>query len=232
VASILIVEDDDTLRMTLADNLVDEGYEVREAGSVSAARDACAQGAPDLVLLDIMLPDGDGYSLCRELREGGYRGMVMMLTARTLEDDLIKGFDAGADDYLKKPYKLAELLVRTKALMRRAGATLQEAPDEEQLDLDGHRIDRGARRVVTADDDEVKLTRTEYDLLLFFVDNAGRALSRDEILDEVWGKDVVVDFRTVDNFVSSLKKKLGHHSKSAWAIATIRGVGYRFEVRA
>lgn len=227
-ADILIVEDDDTLRTTLADNLQDEGYRVRTAESAAAARQALAARTPDLVLLDIMLPDDDGYVLCRELRRDGFAGMILMLTARTLEDDLVRGFEAGCDDYVKKPYRLAELLVRVRALLRRKG--LGRADDDGLPLLDGHRIDTEAHRVLDGAGEELKLTRTEYDLLLFLVNSRGRALTRDEILDEVWGKDIVVDARTVDNFVSSLKRKLSWTPASSFRIQTIRGVGYRFEL--
>ncbi|MCP4918377.1 MAG: response regulator transcription factor [Proteobacteria bacterium] len=220
--TLLVVEDDENLRLALCDNLEDEGYLVRAASSLAEARGAFEGAA--LIILDIMLPDGDGYSFCRELRAGGYGGGVIMLTARTLEEDLVRGFEAGADDYLSKPYRLRELLARVAALLRRAGGAPQQVDQ-----LGAWSVDRGARIVRDAEG-PVALTRTEFDLIIFLLDHNGRALSRDEILDGVWGADVVVDGRTVDNFVSTLKKKLRPSAEAGWAIRTVRGVGYRLEL--
>jgi DNA-binding response OmpR family regulator len=224
--SILIVEDDENLRIGLEDNLDAEGYAVTAAADGAQARAAIDAGEFDLVVLDLMLPDTDGYTLCRELRERGCRSMVLMLTARTLEDDLVQGFDAGADDYLAKPYRLRELLVRVRALLRRS----QGAPAGEALALGAWRIDLPSRQVLHTDGEEAHLTRTEFDLLVYLLKNPGRALARDLILDEVWGRDVVVDTRTVDNFVSSLKKKLRWSPECGFSIETVRGVGYRLEL--
>lgn len=222
MSRILIVEDDPNLRLALADNLDDDGHAVDEAATLAAA-DAALASAPDLIILDIMLPDGDGYSWCRRLRATGDTTPVLMLTARALEDDLVTGFDAGADDYLAKPYRLRELLARVGALLRRRGALEPTAPDT----LGRVAIDRAARRV-TLDGASVALTPTEYDLLAHLVAHPGRALSRDEILDAVWG-EVIVDPRTVDNFVSALKRKLDHRPGDPWQITTVRGVGYRLD---
>lgn len=227
MSRILVVEDDENLRLALADNLEDEGHTVQTAGSVAEARAALASGDPDLIVLDIMLPDGDGYAVCSDYRAAGGAAMVLMLTARTLEDDLVRGFDAGADDYLAKPYRLRELLSRVSALLRRAG----RAPVQAAAGFCDIVIDTDAREVRTPAG-PVALTRTEFDLLRYFVDEQGKARSRNEILDAVWGADVIVDGRTVDNFVSSLKKKLGWRAEAGWRIRTVRGVGYRFEVDA
>jgi len=223
-ATILIVEDDENLRLALADNLDEEGYDVTTAASVAAAERALAGAGFDLIVLDIMLPDGDGYSLCERLRERGVESRVLMLTARTLEDDLVRGFEAGADDYLAKPYRLRELLARVGALLRRRGG-----PPAEVVTFAGHTLDRTARTLSAPGGEGVELTRTEFDLLVFLLDHRGRALTRQAILDAVWG-DVIVDPRTVDNFVSSLKRKLGWTPDAAFRIRTIRGVGYRLEV--
>jgi DNA-binding response OmpR family regulator len=226
MSRILIVEDDENLRIALADNLEDEGHRVRTAGTVADADAALAAEDPDLIVLDIMLPDGDGYSLCSRYRKGGGAAMVLMLTARTLEDDLVRGFDAGADDYLAKPYRLRELLSRVGALLRRAGGRAQTRTEQGFC---GIVIDEDAREV-RGPAGPIPMTRTEFDLLRYFVQEQGKARSRDAILDAVWGADVIVDGRTVDNFVSSLKKKLGWHAEAGWRIRTVRGVGYRFEV--
>ena len=219
---ILIVEDDESLRVTLADVLREEGYRVAVARDVSSA-EALLEGATfDVIVLDLMLPDGDGYGLCARLRERGNHARVLMLTARTLEDDLVRGFKVGADDYLKKPYRLRELLARVGALARRGSAA---SPGVARLRLGEHTIDKDACRVVDGSGQEVALTRTELDLLVLLVESAGHALSRNEILDRVWGRDVVVDARTIDNFVSSLKKKLRWGPGCGFSIRTVRGVG-------
>ena len=225
MSRILIVEDDENLRLALADNLEDEGHVVATAASVAETTAALAANDPELIVLDIMLPDGDGYSICKAYRANGGRAMVLMLTARSLEDDLVRGFDAGADDYLSKPYRLRELLSRVSALLRRAGGR-QAAPVSG---FGAITVDPEAR-VVSGPDGPITLTRTEFDLVRYFQAEQGKARTRDAILDAVWGADVIVDGRTVDNFVSSLKKKLGWSKDAPWRIRTVRGVGYRFEV--
>ena len=222
---VLVVEDDDNLRLPLVDVLEDEGFVVAAAATGEAALRSAAQDAPDVVILDIMLPDIDGYALCRRLRAAGSRAGVLMLTARTLEDDIVRGFDAGADDYLSKPYRLRELLARVRSLLRRAGTE----PSESAIAVGAWSVDRDARRVRRVDGSELELTRTEFDLLVFLVESPGKALPRDRILEHVWGNDVVVDPRTVDNFVSSLKRKLEWTEGCGFSIRAVRGVGYRFE---
>jgi DNA-binding response OmpR family regulator len=223
---ILIVEDDENLRVALCDNLEAEGHRVHVARTGAEADAALSRQRFSLIILDIMLPDTDGYTVCRQLRARGDDTMVLMLTARTLEDDLVRGFEAGADDYLKKPYRLRELLSRVGALLRRAGV---QASDPRPSFGD-FRLDLDARELVDKDGSPVSLTKTELDMLALFVRREGSALSRDEILDQVWGESVHVDTRTVDNFVSSLKKKLRWAPGAPFAIETVRGYGYRFVI--
>jgi DNA-binding response OmpR family regulator len=235
-ARILVVEDDEDLRVVLADNLEDEGYAVLAVATVAEAEAALGltggtaltvdtDQAVDLVLLDVMLPDGDGYNLCRRYRKAGGDAPVLMLTARRLEDDLVTGLEAGADDYLAKPYRLRELLARVKALLRRRGA----ATADIEPGFGAFHFDHKARLLVGVEG-PVALTRTEYDLMAWLAAHAGSAHSRDTLLDAVWGADVVVDPRTVDNFVMNLKRKLAWTAEANWRIAAVRGVGYRFEV--
>jgi DNA-binding response OmpR family regulator len=224
-ACILIVEDDATLRLALADNLRDEGYEVAVAAHAREAEPLLSARRFDLLLLDVMLPGEDGYAFCRRLRARGERAMVMMLTARSLEDDIVRGFEAGAQDYLTKPYRLRELLARVGALVRRTGAVPSQV-----LAFAGFHMDLTRRSLARAGGGEIELTRTEFDLLAYLLRHRDRALTRAQILDAVWGQDVVVDPRTVDNFVSNLKKKLGWTSASGFTIHTLRGVGYRLEL--
>lgn len=215
---VLVVEDDSSLRLAVTDNLEDEGYAVVATASLAAARTALAGQRFDVVVLDLMLPDGDGTALCRELRKAGNAARVLMLTARTLEDDLVKGFEAGADDYLAKPYRLRELLARVAALSRRTAAT------SSTHRLGSYEVDE-TRRTVTGPAGAVELTRKEFDLLVCLLRAGDAVVKRDDILDAVWG-DVVVDTHTVDNFVSSLKKKLKAET-SGFELKTVRGVGFR-----
>ncbi len=225
---ILVVEDDENLRLPLVDNLEDEGFEVAQADTGEQAIETVKQGAFDVIVLDIMLPGMSGYDVCKALRAAGSKASVLMLTARSLEDDVVAGFDAGADDYLTKPYRLRELLARLRALLRRQVANTPSDTAEARFDLDGIGVDRAARTVTKPDGTAVDLTRTEFDLLVFMLDHRGEALAREVILDKVWG-NVRVDPRTVDNFVSNLKKKLGWTKDRKFAFRAVRGVGYRLE---
>ena len=224
-ADVLIVEDDENLRIGLVDNLENEGYRVHAVASGEEALTVVADRRFELFILDIMLPGIDGYSLCKKLRDAGVDVPVLMLTARNLENDLLRGFEVGADDYLAKPYRLRELLARVRALLRRKairpGGTLT---------LGEFTVDLTARRVTDGGGAELTFTRTEFDLLSLLLRRHSTALHRNDILDEVWGKDPVVDPRTVDNFVSSLKKKLHWTRKSPFRITSVRGVGYRLEL--
>ena len=227
---ILIVEDEENLRLALEDNLIDEGYRVSTAANGREAMKCYLAERPDLIVLDIMLPDTDGYTLCRTLRDKGAVLPVLMLTARTLESDLVQGFDAGADDYLAKPYRLRELLARVKALLRRR---INEETDKNrptQYRFGRYLLDLTARTVSDEQRTEVNLTRTEFDLLACLLESCGRALSREDILAQAWDPDVVIDPRTVDNFVSNVKKKLGWKESDNYRIRTVRGVGYRMEM--
>lgn len=217
--AVLVVEDDSNLRLTLEDNLEEQGYRVRTAATVKEAEAALAKEPFDVVVLDLMLPDGDGYAVCKKLRARGLSSRVLMLTARSLEEDIVRGFEAGADDYLSKPYRLRELLARVAALARR-GAAVGAAHRFGPFTLDE------ATRTVTGPQGALTVTRTEFDLLACLLRAEGKVLSRDEILSQVW-KDVVVDGHTIDNFVSSLKKKLTVKGKPGFELLTVRGVGYR-----
>ena len=230
---ILIVEDDENLRIALEDNLDDEGYKVSSAADGKSALKMLVKGDIQVVILDIMLPDIDGYEVCRQIRDKEYPVRVLMLTARTLESDLVSGFDAGADDYLSKPYRLRELLARVGALMRRSVVSTSSGDGDKPLDritFGTFEIDFAARLLRDSEGVEKELTRTEFDLLACLMRNAGKAMRREDILAAAWDPDIVVDPRTVDNFVSSLKRKLGWTKDDPWRIKTVRGVGYRMEI--
>ncbi|WP_225411656.1 response regulator transcription factor [Stigmatella hybrida] len=224
---VLVVEDDPNLRLTLVDNLEEEGYAVTAASTLAEARAQVKSAGFDVVVLDLMLPDGDGYTLCRELRQANTSSRVLMLTARSLEEDVVKGFEVGADDYVPKPYRLRELLARIRALARRgAGAP----PVPQAIAFDRFRVDLASRRVLNADGQALELTRTEFDLLVYLLRHAGTALTRDQILSSVWGTEVTVDGHTVDNFISNLRKKLEWTRHSRFELRSVRGVGYRMDL--
>ncbi len=222
MARVLVVEDDEHLRLALVDSLGDEGHDVAAAASLAQASSAAKSHAPDVIVLDVMLPDGDGYRWCQGYRAGGGVARVLMLTARTLEDDVVRGFDAGADDYLAKPYRLRELFARISALLRRGPASSAAG----WLEVGVFLVDP-ARREVKGPHGVVELTKKEFDLLVVLA-KADRVLSRDELLDAVWGEGVMVDPHTVDNFVGSLKKKL-KAERPGFTLKTVRGVGFQLK---
>jgi len=222
---VLVVEDDTNLRLVLVDNLESEGYAVTAAKTLVEARRALELAGYDLIVLDLMLPDGDGHTLAREVKKTQRAERILMLTARTLEDDVVRGLDVGADDYVVKPYRLRELLARIRALVRRAPVEATR----NTLTFAGFVIDLDARTLVDAAGQSISLTKTELDLLAAFVAATGIVKTRDQLLDAAWGRDVMVDERTVDNFVLSLKKKLGWTPAARWRFVAVRGIGYRFE---
>lgn len=215
---ILVVEDDENLRLALVDNLEELGLEVHAADCVAAARSLYAQQAFDIIILDLMLPDGDGYALCRDLRTQDSQVPILMLTARSLEEDLLQGFDAGADDYLTKPFRLKELLARVRAMLRRGRHPAGDPANADPVyALGGCELNLRARVVRDPSGEPVDLTRTEFDLLACLHEHRDTALTRDQILDHVWGNGVLVDYRTVDNFISSLRRKVSDHPASGFA---------------
>jgi len=221
---ILVVEDDENLRLTLVDILDSEGYQVSQVANIADAFAVVQVNSFQLIVLDLMLPDGDGYSFCKHLRDKGNSTPVLMLTARSLEDDLVKGFDMGADDYLIKPYRVNELLARVRALLKRETGKLKGV---EAFEVNGFAIDRSAR-TIKHNNQPIEVTPKELDVFLYLWDHPHRAVSRDQLLTDIWGK-VIVDPRTIDNFISSIKKKLGLSLGNNVYIETVRGVGYRLE---
>ena len=223
MTSVLLAEDDPTIAEPLARALGREGYDVTVQGTGQGAIDA-APGA-DLVILDLGLPDMDGLDVARWIRGNGLTTPVLVLTARADEVDLVVGLDAGADDYVTKPFRLAELLARVRALLRRAQG---DGPEEEELsakdvrmDLTGHRAFQGER--------ELHLTAKEFDLLRVLVRDAGAVVSRDALMREVWDSDPTGSTKTLDMHVSWLRRKLGDDANDPRYIATVRGMGFRFE---
>jgi DNA-binding response OmpR family regulator len=233
---ILVVEDEPSLQETLIYNLEKQGYSVEAAGDGRAAIEAARRIAPDLIVLDVMLPELDGFEVCKILRKE-MTVPILMLTARDNEIDRVVGLEVGADDYLTKPFSMRELMARVKAQLRRTGMLREEMaklkiPEtdspQEVLTLHNLKINL-TRREVLLDDQVLALKPQEYDLLLFFAQHKGQMLSREFILERLWGWDYTGDSRTVDVHVRWLRQKIEKEAGEPTRIVTVRGGGYRFE---
>jgi DNA-binding response OmpR family regulator len=223
MARILIVDDEPQMVRGLEDNLRFEGYETVSARDGRAALALAARESPDLVLLDVMMPGMSGWDVCRELRAKGLEMPVIMLTARGEEADRVRGLEIGADDYVSKPFGLRELSARIRAVLRRPGPrqTIGElAFGDVRLDLRGRVASKGGR--------EVKLTRKEFELLRYLVEFRGEVITRERLLDEVWGYDRFPTTRTVDTHVLRLRQKFEDDPERPRLIVTVHGQGYRF----
>jgi len=222
---VLVIEDERSIAEPLADALGREGFDVRWAPTVSEGLEAFSAQAPDIVLLDVMLPDGDGRDVLRQIRQAS-RTPVVMVSARGEEMDRVLGLELGADDYVTKPFSAAELVARMRAVLRRSagepagapGALLQSGDVAMNLDT----------RSVTRDGEAVDLTVKEFDLLRVLLESAGRLVKRDHLVSEVWDANWFGSTKTLDVHVSSLRKKLGDDPAAPRYIHTVRGVGFRF----
>ncbi len=221
--TVLIIEDDPTMLIGLRDNFEFSGYKVVTANDGEKGLNAALNTKPDLILLDIMLPKINGYEICRLIREQKLAMPIIMLTAKGDESDIVLGLNLGADDYVTKPFSIKELLARAAAFLRRARKETQEV-----YEFGGLRLDLSARRL-TRRDREIELSPKEFNLLEYFAKKPGRALTRDEILNAVWGYDCVVTSRSIDRFVTTLRNKIEPDPARPSFIHTIRQVGYRFE---
>ena len=219
---ILVVDDEQRIRELIRKYAAFEGYEVIEAGDGMEAVEKCRDGRFDLIVMDVMMPELDGFSAVREIRKFS-QTPVIMLSARGEEYDRIHGFETGVDDYVVKPFSPRELMMRIGAILRRDGGSA--AQRKEVRIGEGLVVDFTARRV-TIDGRAVDLSPKEYDLLFYMVRNRGIALSRDQLLSEVWGYDFFGDDRTLDTHIKLLRRSLGPYADR---ITTLRGVGYRFE---
>ena len=229
-ARLLVVEDERHLAAGLKLNFELEGFVVDVAETArEATRRLLNPDAYALIVLDVMLPDLDGFSLCRKLRDAGNRTPVIMLTARTSASDRVEGLEAGADDYLPKPFDLDELLARIRSLLRRRKWEQAERPEarHDRLAFGAVSVDFATHEVTVAGE-PVTLTHLELELLRYFVSNAGRVLSRRELLEEVWQLRNYPNTRTVDNFVLRLRKTLEPDPKRPRYFLSVRGAGYRF----
>jgi DNA-binding response OmpR family regulator len=231
--TILVVEDEPALRDTLTYNLKKDGFTVEAVGDGRSALESARRLKPDLIVLDLMLPEIDGFEVCRILR----REMItpiLMLTARDDEIDRVVGLEVGADDYLTKPFSMRELMARVKAQMRRSRLLREElgksneTQKQQKLKFDNLIVNL-TRREVTLDDEPLALKPQEYELLVFFAEHRGQMLSREFVLERVWGWDFIGDSRTVDVHVRWLRQKIEDDPGKPKRIVTVRGGGYRFE---
>lgn len=222
--SILIVEDEERMRNLIMAYFNKEGYKIYGAENGARAIEIFKSNHIDLIILDIMMPVMDGFDVCKEIRKTSYVPIII-LTAKSEEDDKLLGYELGADDYVTKPFSPRVLIAKGKVLLRRAMPS-QSIPSQD-IEFDGLRINEASHEV-TIDGSEVYLSPTEFQLLLYLAKNKGLALSRDALLDGVWGLDYYGDLRTVDTHIKRLREKLGD---KAYLISTVRGSGYKFEVK-
>ena len=227
---ILIVEDEPDIARLVQTHLSEAGYEADTAGNGAAALKLFDTGGYQLVVLDLMLPDTDGLSLCRQMRSQAEYVAILMLTAKSTEVDRVVGLEVGADDYLTKPFSLPELLARIKALFRRMEAleSRSEVTDEQEvIEREGLAIDV-SRRTVSIDGSVVDLTAREFDLLLFFARHPGRVFSRVQLLDQVWGYNHDGYEHTVNSHINRLRAKIESNPADPRYVLTVWGVGYKF----
>ncbi|HWD18535.1 MAG TPA: response regulator transcription factor [Verrucomicrobiae bacterium] len=221
--TILIIEDDAAMLTALKGNFEFKGYKVLTAANGEKGLNAALSAQPDLIILDIMLPQINGYEICRLVREAKLTMPIIMLTAKGEESDVVLGLNLGADDYVTKPFSIKELLARAAAFLRRE--------KKETLDVytfGDFRLELAARRLMRQQK-EIELSPKEFGLLEYFVKKPGRALTRDDILNAVWGYDCVVTSRSIDRFVTTLRNKIEPEPGNPIYIHTVRQIGYRFE---
>ena len=224
-ATILIIEDDPTILRVVKDNCASRGHRVLTARQGEAGLEAALNDRPDLILLDLMLPQLNGYEICRAIRAEKLDVPILMLTAKGQEEDIVRGLELGADDYITKPFSVRELMARVQAFLRRhrAGASPIYEFGRCRLDTVSHRMMKNGV--------EVSLTTKEFRLLEYLLQRPGRALTRDSIMNAVWGNSVMVTARSVDRCVTTLRSKIEPDPHRPTFIRTIRDIGYRFDDR-
>ena len=224
-ARVLIIEDEPDIRKTIDYNLSKESFQVVQAGSIAEGEKSISDNSPDVIILDLMLPDGSGLTLCRDIKSDDKTKHIpiILLTAKADEVDRVIGFELGADDYVTKPFSVRELILRVKAILKRGTSESKKDDADEfifgelKLNLDAHQV--------FIQDNEIAFTALEFRLLKHLIDRRGRVQTRDQLLEEVWGYSAEVTTRTVDTHIKRLREKLGLTGEY---IQTIRGVGYRF----
>jgi len=221
---ILVIEDEPQMRLGLRDNLELEGYEVETAADGDEGLQKAGTFGPDLVILDVMLPKKNGFDVCRDLRSKSNSTPIVMLTARSAETDKVLGLELGADDYVTKPFSITELLARVRAVLRRSGVQKPAADviriGDIEIDFKLHQARRAKQRI--------EFTAREFDLLRYFVLHTGQVVTREQILNEVWGYEEFPTTRTIDNFVAKLRQKIENAPHAPEHILTIHGSGYKF----
>ena len=222
-STVAIIEDDESVRKSLVLNMELEGFKVVTASDGEAGLQVIDEHKPDLIILDVMMPRKDGLQTCRELRGKGISTPLILLTARSAEVDKVLGLDLGADDYLAKPFGMRELIARVKALLRRTNG-VQEV---DKVSFGGIAVDFKAYRA-EKDNSPLELSAREYRLLRYLVAKSGTVVTRDELLDEVWGYNSYPSTRTVDNHIARLRQKIENNVEEPKHILTVHGVGYKF----
>jgi two-component system alkaline phosphatase synthesis response regulator PhoP len=222
---ILIVEDEAVIRKAIRMACEKEGYEVVEAENGTEGLHLSESSRPDLILLDLMLPDLSGFDVCREVRKNGSGVPIIILSAKTEEIDIVVGLEIGADDYITKPFRARELLARIAAHLRRVRQ--DEHGSDGRLEFKDLNINLNERRVFKKGD-EVELTHTEFDLLAFLASNSGKVLSREKILNHVWGYEYPIETRVIDVHVRNLRRKIENDPGRPFFILAVPGIGYRF----
>ena len=223
MSRILVVEDEPGIALGLEDDLKLEGYDVEVARDGETATRLAREQPFDLILLDVMLPRKDGFEVCRELRRAGLRTPILILTAKTQEAEKVLGLELGADDYVTKPFSPRELRARVKALLRRASGDTPEIYRFGEVEVDF------SRRELRRRGEPVEVTPLEFKLLTAFIRSRGRVLTREQLLDEVWGPGTFVTDRVVDNQIVSLRRKIESEPARPCYLVSVRGVGYRFD---
>lgn len=227
MTKILIVEDEDSIRKFVRVNLEMENYEVEEAESGEKALEIYETFKPDIVLLDIMLPGIDGFQVCKYLRQDERELGIIMLTAKNQDIDKIQGLEAGSDDYISKPFNPKELVLRIKSLERRL-KSFDTSFSENIIESSKFKLDRNSRKFYK-EGKHINLTPTEYSVMVLFLENPRQAISRDEILDKVWGEDFIGDSKIVDVNIRRLRAKIEEDSSKPEYIKTVWGIGYIWE---
>ncbi|MCH5299676.1 MAG: response regulator transcription factor [Ruminococcus sp.] len=222
MSKILVVDDESRIREIIKKYAEFEGHTVEEAVDGMQAIDVCRQNSFDIIIMDVMMPELDGFSACREIRKFS-NTPIIMLSARGEEYDKIHGFELGTDDYVVKPFSPKELMMRVNAVIKRSNTDSNTINDV--FSYEGLSVDFSAR-IVTIDGQRIEMTPKEYELFFYMVKNKGIALTREKLISEVWGYDFFGDERTLDTHIKLLRKSLGEYSR---CIVTLRGVGYRFE---
>lgn len=220
---ILIIEDEAPMRLGLRDNLEFEGYSVAEAGDGLTGYELLQKNKYDLILLDIMLPKLSGFDLCRKIRSEGITTPIIMLTAKGEEIDRVLGLELGADDYVTKPFSIRELLARVKAVMRRYS---DENDSDDRVLIGKLKVDFNSYNAWSAGE-PVNLTHKEFEILKHFWDNRNATVSREQLLNEVWGYDQIITTRTIDNFILKLRQKVENDPGNPKIILSVHGIGYK-----